>query len=195
MNDTKNYIFGLRDTLVQRLAGRFLFFLLLFALSCGTAFAVTSQISFGGYFLAVRPLNTGSRFLPAAVSLIRCTLPAAVSLAAVWISAHTIFSQAVSAAVILRRGICLGCAGALMADGTVRSLGTHWILALTLYFAASVLMILLAACSYVYSLGLCRAHADRMLRIRHEIAGEYLRVFLILSGGVFLLTCGTVLMI
>ncbi|MBQ2278152.1 MAG: hypothetical protein II333_06235 [Clostridia bacterium] len=195
MNDTKNYILGLRDTLAERLAGRFLFFLLLFALSCGGAFAVTSRIPCGGYFLAVHPLNTGGSLPHTAVSLIRCTLPAAVSLLIIGLSVHTAASQAVSAAVILWRGVCLGCAGALMADGTVRSLGTHWILALTLCFAASVLIILLAACTHVYSLGLCRAYADRTHRIRREIAGEYLRVFLILSGGVFLLTCGTVLMI
>ena len=62
-------------------------------------------------------------------------------------------------------------------------------------FAATVLMILLAAVSHIYSLGLCRAHADRMFRIRREIAAEYLRLFLILSGGVFVLGCAAVLLI
>lgn len=195
MNDTKNYILNLRDTLAGRLAGRFLFFLFLFALSCGIAFAVTSQTSFGGYFLAVRPVETGVGFPRTALSVIRCTLPSAVSLLAVWISAHTTFSQAVSAAVLLWRGLCLGCAGGLMNGGTVVSIGPHWTAALILYFAASVLIVLLAACTHVCSLCLCRAYADRMFRIHREIEGEYLRIFLVLSGGVFLLGGTAVMMI
>ncbi len=195
MNDTKNYIFELRDTLTQRLAGRFLFFLLLSALSAGIAFAVTSQTSFSGYFLAVHPVETGNGFLRTALSVIRCTLPSALSLLALCISSHTTFSQAVSAAVLLRRGICLGCAGALMANGTVRSIGPYWTLALTLYFAASVLIVLLAAVSHLYSLGLCRAYTDRRNRLRRELAAEYLRLFLLLSGGVFILESAGVLLI
>ena len=194
MNDTKSYILGLRDTLSGRLAGRFLFFLLLSALSCGTAFALTSQASFGGYFLAVRPVGQGS-FVGTALAVLRCALPSAVSLLLIYGAAHTVFSQAVSGAVLLWRGISLGCAGGLISGGTVESVGRHWIPALTLYFAATVLMILLAAVSHIYSLGLCRAHADRMFRIRREIAAEYLRLFLILSGGVFVLGCAAVLLI
>ncbi len=195
MNDTKNYIFGIRDTLPGRLAGRFLFFLFLFVLSCGIAFAVTSQIPCGGYFLAVCPVETGGSFTGTVLSVLRCSLPSAVALLAVYAAAHTIFSQAVSAAVLLWRGLCLGCAGGLMTGGTVASIGSHWTFALTLYFAASVLMVLLAAVSHMYSLVLCRAHADRSFRLRREIAAEYLRLFLILSGGIFVLGSAAVLMI
>lgn len=194
MNDTKSYILEMRDTLAGRLAARFLFFLLLFALSCGIAFAVTSQASYGGYFLAIRPVERGSLSVTV-LSVLRCALPSAVALLIIYAAAHTAVSQAVSGAVLLWRGICLGCAGGLMTGGMVESIGRYWIPALTLYFAASVLMILLAAVSHVYSLCLCRAHADRMFRIRREIAAEYLRLFLILSGGVFVLGCAAVLLI
>ncbi len=196
MNDTKSYIFEMRDTMAGRLAGRFLFFLLLFVLSCGIAFAVTSQTSYGGYFLAIRPVDTGhGRFFGTVLSVLRCALPSAVSLLVICAAAHTVFSQAVSAAVLLWRGLCLGCAGGLMTCGAVASIGPYWTLALTLYFAASVLIVLLAAASHIYSLVLCRTHADRMFRIRREIAAEYLRLFLILSGGVFVLGGAAVLLI
>ena len=85
--------------------------------------------------------------------------------------------------------------GGLISGGMVESVGRYWIPALTLYFAATVLMILLAAVSHLYSLGICRAHSDGMTRIRRELAAEYLRMFLILSGGVFILGCTAVLLI
>ncbi len=194
MNDTKSYILELRDTLSGRLAARFLFFLFLSVLSCGIAFAVTSQASYGGYFLAVCPVEKGS-FAAAFLSVLRCASSSAAALLLIYAAAHTVFSQAVSGAVLLWRGISLGCTGGLISGGMVESVGRHWIPALTLYFAATVLMILLAAVSHVYSLGICRAHSDGVSRIRRELAVEYLQLFLILSGGVFVLGCTAVLLI
>ena len=194
MNDTKSYILELRGTLTGRLAGRFLFFLLLSALSCGIAFAVTSQTSPDGYFLAIRPVGQGS-FSGTVLSVLRCALPSAVSLLLIYAAAHTSASQAVSAAVIMWRGIALGCAGGLISGGTVESVSRYWIPALTLYFAATVLTCLLAAVSHVYSLCFCRAYSDRKFRILRELAAEYLRIFLILSGGVFVTVCAAVLLI
>ena len=155
---------------------------------------MTSQASYGGYFLAVCPVEKGS-FAAAFLSVLRCASSSAAALLLIYAAAHTVFSQAVSGAVLLWRGISLGCTGGLISGGMVESVGRHWIPALTLYFAATVLMILLAAVSHVYSLGLCRAHSDGVSRIRRELAVEYLQLFLILSGGVFVLGCTAVLLI
>ena len=187
MNDTKNYMFGLRETLAGRLAGNFLLFLLLFALSCGISFAAVPAFLPDGYFLAVRPVNGGT-FFGTVFSVLRCAFPAAGTLTVLWIAAHTSVPQILSGMVILYRGVCLGCAGRLMACGAVVSIGRHWMPALALYFAATVPVLLLAALSQVYSLGFCRTYADRMSRIRHELEREYLHLFLILSGGIFLLS-------
>lgn len=184
MNDTKSYILQTRENLAKRLAGRFIAYLILFALSCGGAFAFASLYDCGGYFLAVSPVERGG-FLRTVLSVIRCTLPSAVCLLAVYAAAHTIVSQAVSGAILVWRGLCLGCAGGLMGRGAVYSIDSSWSLALTLYFLASVVMMLLAAYSYIYSLCLCRAHSDGTAHIRREVAAEYLRLFLFLSGAVF----------
>lgn len=184
----------MRETITERLAMRFIAYLILFALSCVFSFACTSRSVYGGYFLAISPIDRSS-FPAAMLSVLRCALPSALCLLAVYAAAHTVFSQAVSGAVILWRGLCLGCAGGIMGSGAVYSIGRYWTLALTLYFAASMLMILFSAYSHVYSLCLCRAHSDRMFRIRREIAAEYLRLFLILSGGVFAAGCAAVLLI
>lgn len=184
----------MRETLAKRLAGRFIAYLILFALSCTVSFAFTSLYDCGGYFLAVSPIERGSS-LRMVLSIIRSALPSAVCLLAIYTAAHTVFSQAVSGAVLVWRGLCLGCAGGLMGSGAVMSIGSAWSLALTLYFLASVLMILLAAYSYVYSLCLCRAHSDGTAHIRREAASEYLRLFLFLSGAIFAAGCAAILLI
>ncbi len=178
MNDTKTYLRERREELAHRLAGRFLAFLFLFALSCAATFLWTTFADVGGVFLAVRPTGW--------LSCVRALGSSAVGLLAIYVSAHTVFSEMVSAAVILGRGLCLGCAGGLMRTGAVISIASTWVLALTLYFLASVGVILTAAYAHVYSFCLCRTHADGMVEMRRGIAGEFLRLFLILSGAVFL---------
>ncbi|MGN1345748.1 MAG: hypothetical protein ACI4V1_03120 [Eubacteriales bacterium] len=194
MNDTGNYLLQMRETLAERLAARFLAGLALLVLSCGISFALLSLYTPGGYFLAVNPVER-SGFFHTILSLVRSTLPSAVCLLLLYAAAHTVFADAVSIAVLAWRGLCLGCAGRLMSSGSVASIGRFWTLALTLYFVASVLMILLAAYSSLYSLCLCRVHSDGAHRLRSEVAQEYLRLFLILSGGVFAAGCAATLLI
>ena len=184
----------MNDTIREFPAARFAGGLVLLALSFALSFVCTEILPCGGYFLAVSPFS-GSGTLLRMTALFRALRPTAISLLALWLSAHTPWSAAVSGMVIIGRGICLGCAGALMRNGTVVSIGQHWISALLLYFSASVLMILLAACSYAASRYFCRACADGNRRLFRETAAAYLRLFLIFSGGVFLLGMTAVLLI
>lgn len=179
MNDTKTYLRTLREELAHRLAGRFLAYLILFALVCAASFAWVGRTTWGGVFLAVRPVGI--------VAYVRALTSTAVMLSAVLLSAHTMFSGAVGTVAVLWRGVCLGCAGGLMKNGAAVSIAPTWVLALTLYFAASVGVILAASVAHVYSLGLCRTYADGTRRMRRGLAGEFLRLWLILSGMVFLL--------
>ncbi len=179
MNDTKTYLRNLRATLAHRLAGRFLAGLILFSLSCAAAFAWVRIAGVDGVFAAVRP--TGR------LALLRALIPSAAGMLAVYLSAYTIFPGAVSAAVIAWRGLCLGCAGGLMKSGAAVSLAPTWGTALTLYFAASVCVMLAASVARVYSLALCRTYADGTGTTRRGMAREFLRLWLMLSGAVFLL--------
>lgn len=180
--------------IAKGLAIRFLAGLLLFALSFLMSFLLAPPAADGGLFLAVSPI-TGGHPASAVLSVLRCLFPSAAALLGIYAAAHTPWSAAVSGTVIVWRGICLGCAGALMRNGTVVSIGQHWVPALILYFAASVLMILLASCSYSASRYLCRAYADGDIRRFRTAAAEYLRLFLMLSGSVFLAGGAAVLLI
>ncbi len=177
----------------RRPAFRFLAGLLLFALAFLAGFLLAPIAADGGIFLAVSPV-TGGRPGAAVLSVFRCLFPSAIALLGIYAAAHTPWSSVVSGAVIVWRGICLGCAGVLMKNGTVISIGRHWIPALMLYFAASVLVILLASCSQTVSRYLCRTYADGDFRQFRTAAVDWLRLFLIVSGGVFLLGTTAVLL-
>ncbi len=202
MNDTISTLLQIRGSSAgagqpsRRLAIRFLAGLLLFALSFLTGFllAPTVPLMDNGVFLAVSPV-TGGHPVSAVLSVFRCLLPSAIALFGIYAAAHTPWTAAISGAVIVWRGICLGCAGALMKNGTVVSIGRNWVPALILYFAASVLILLLAVCSHPVSLYLCRAYADEDIRRFREAAVEWLRLFLVLSGAVFAMGTAAVLLI
>jgi len=193
MNDTASPFLHSREAFVRGPVFRFLAGLLLFALSCGLSFLLAPLAASGGVFLAVSPAADGH---PAAVlSVLRCLFPAASALFLLYAAAHTPWSAAVSGAVIGWRGLCLGCAGALMKNGTVVSIGRYWVPALLLYFAASVLVILLASCAHAVSREFCRSYADGNVRRFRKTAADWLRLFLVIAGGVFALTAAAVLLI
>ncbi len=202
MNDTISSLLQIRGSSAgagqpsRRLAIRFLAGLLLFALSFLTGFLLSPTVPLAddGVFLAVSPV-TGGHPASAVLSVLRCLFPSAIALSGIYAAAHTPWPTAVSGAVIVWRGICLGCAGAFMKNGTVISIGQHWIPALILYFAASVLIILLASCSHPVSLYLCRAYADGDIRRFREAAVDWLRMFLVISGAVFAMGAAAVLLI
>lgn len=200
MNDTISSLLQIRGSSAgqpfRRLAIRFLAGLLLFALSFLTGFLPVPALPLadGGVFLAVSPV-TGGHPISAVLSVFRCLLPAAIALFCIYAASHTPWTTVISGIVIVWRGICLGCAGVLMKNGTVVSIGRHWVPALILYFAATVLMILLASCAHPVSLYLCRTYADGDIRRFREAAAEWLRLFLILSGVVFTLGAAAVLLI
>ncbi len=179
MNDTKTYLRTLREELAHRLAGRFLAYLTLFALVCAASFAWVQVTDWNSVFLAVRPAGI--------LSCVRAMTSAAGILFAVFLSAHTAFSGAVGTVAVLWRGVCLGCAGGLMKSGAAVGIAPTWVIALTLYFAASVGVMLAASVAHVYSLGLCRTFADGTGEMRRGLAWEFLRLWLVLSGTVFLL--------
>jgi len=199
MNDTISSFLQTRESSAgtkqpfRRLAIRFLAGLLLFASAFLCGFLLTPILSGGGSFLAVSPVTGGC---PAVVvlSVLRCLFPSAAALLGIYAAAHTPWSAAVSGTVIVWRGICLGCAGVLMKNGSVVSIGQHWISALILYFAASVLMILLASCSTSVSRYLCRTYADGDTRRFRTAAADWLILFLLISGGVFVLGTAAVLL-
>ncbi len=193
MNDTKSYILSVRESLPERLAVGFIVYLILFILSCGISYALSSIFRYSGYFIAVSPLGSGGT-VHLILSVAQCAIPSVVALILIYLSAHTIFSHVASGAVILWRGTSLGCAGSLMGSGTVISIGRYWTVALTLYFLSSVMIILLAAYSYIYSLCLCRAHSSGDVKLCASVAAEYLRLFMMFSGCIFVCACVTVLL-
>ena len=201
MNDTLSSFLLSRESSAgtgqpsRRLAIRFLAGLLLFALAflCGFLLAPILLRPHGGVFLAVSPVTGGC---PAVVvlSVLRCLFPSAIALFGIYAAAHTPWSSAVSGTVIVWRGLCLGCAGVLMKNSSVVSIGRHWVPALILYFAASVLMILLASCSCSVSRYLCRTYADGDIRRFRTAAADWLILFLLISGGIFVLGTAAVLL-
>lgn len=199
MNDTISSLLQIRGLSAgqpsRRLAIRFLAGLLLFALSFLTGFlpAPVIPLTDGGVFLAVSPV-TGGHPIAAVLSVFRCLLPSAIALSGIYAAAYTPWTTGISGTVLVWRGLCLGCAGGLMKNGTVVSIGRHWVPALILYFAATVLMILLASCAHPVSRYLCRTYADGDVRRFREASAEWLRLFLVLSGSIFTMGAAAVLL-
>lgn len=195
MNDTKNYIFEIRDTMPERLTVRFLVYLIISALSFGVAFAIVALFVPNGYFLIVRPASVYKNGISAFLSVTERAFPVATALFILYAASHTVLSPVISAAISVWRGFSLGCICKLMRDGAVAGVGRSVTFAVLLYFAATVIVIFLSSLSNLYSLCICRAYSAQMPSIKRELALEYLRLFLILSGGIFILTAvATVLM-
>lgn len=186
MNDTKSYILEMRGVLIERLAARALLYLLVSSVFCGLSYTAVTLVAPDLDSAFVSPITEGCGTLEVARYLLCCTFPAAVSLLVVYAAAHTVMSHVIGMTVLCVRGLVLGCIGGLIGMGA--EVGVHCSLALTLYFLATVLIIVLAALSDIFSKCLCRVYADPVPSLARELFFEYLRVFSVLAGGVFVLT-------
>jgi len=93
----------------------------------------------------------------------------------------------ITALLCIWKGVAFGVDACLIMKGTVRGISDHWTWSLAVFFIASVLIVALAAVSRVYSDVICYTFAADERRYTASLAMEYVKLFLLISGGIFLL--------
>lgn len=99
-------------------------------------------------------------------------------------SVFTFFPWVLSTSIAVLRGICTGCALYAVSEGLVTGASSAES-AVSLYFLASVAVILLSACSIACSDALFFLRSRRERKSTHALLFSYLRAFAVMSGGIF----------
>ena len=149
MNDTENYLARLRASRHGRILYAFLVYLALFGSSFALSYLLFSVIPCGSYMIACDV--SGGGILNNVKNAVLSQSGCAVILLAVYLSAFSSFSGAVSSAVCLWRGLCLGCASALFCKDSVGGLSSSWRVSLCFYLASTVGIIVYASITALYS--------------------------------------------
>lgn len=184
MNGTRGFIFDLRIGLEERLLSYTITYLILFIVSGITAFGVYSQLEPAGSFILINPIRYGN-IAQLALSIASALVPSALSLVTVYLSAHTVFVFPISCAVVIRQGLALGLCTKISAENGI--LGDCAAAVITLYFISSAAIIFFASYSAVYSRCFGRIHSAGDTLLGVSVAVEYIKMFLTVSGAVFLL--------
>lgn len=104
--------------------------------------------------------------------------------AVIFISAFTFFPAWISALTAVYRGICTGICLYLVSGGMVQGLSSHPQITLSLYFLASVLLFLFASYAHIYAKALPVMWRHRDYKNLQVLLFEYIRCFLVMSGGI-----------
>lgn len=182
VDDAKRYIMESRENLTEKLAVYFAAYFSVFALS-GIAAYVLLFLRGGelGVFTLMKPALTGG-FSGVMCYIGSAASASAMTILAVFASAFTVLCKPVSAVAVIRRGLCLGSAVSFAVNGRM-SIGS---VPLMLYFASTLVIILISAYSGLYSKCMCRSYSCGNLSVGASVAAEYTRLTAVLSGVVFI---------
>lgn len=193
MIDTETYLIHLKSDFLRRIAAGFIVCIIVFAMSCVLAYLV-AWWGFDDAYMITSPITVNGvvgTVKSAAVSQI----PNVIALAVLFASVFTVVNKWIVMLLCLWKGACLGCAAYLMGSGAVRGISGTWAWSLTFYFLAAVAFMVLASVSLVYSQVICRMFAAEEKKYTASIGMEYLKCFLVMSGGVLILGCISVILI
>ena len=184
--DTEAYLTHVKSEFSRRVAADFIICFVLFALACLLAFASVRIISHEETYVLTSPVSRGSAgdFVG---SILSSQLPNAAVLPVLLFSVFTVVNKWITALICIWKGASLGTAACLIMSGSVRGISDTSAWSLAVYFLASVLFASLAALSRVYSDAICRTYAAEERRYTVSLATEYIKLFFIIAGGIFLL--------
>ncbi len=194
MIDTETYLIHIKSDFLRRAAAGFIICLIVSAVSCAMAYGGAWLLCGDESYVIVSPLSAGG-FADTVRSAAVSQLPTVIELSVLFASVFTVVNKWILALLCAWRGACLGCAAYLMGSGAVGGISGGWTWALIFYFLATVLFVALAALARVYSQVICRVYSAEEIKYTASIGMEFLKWFLVISGGIFILGCTSVILI
>lgn len=174
------------DTMqTRRLAYAFIPLLLCYAGTAFLSFLLAPVIFTESYYVAC-PLPFVSVY-GALQTLSLCLKSTVWQILILLLSVFTLFPWWIAAAEVVFRGFCTGCVLYSVSSGVVSGVNNAEA-AVSLYFLASVVLILLSALSCTCAEVLLNRRSRRDKRAAHALLFAYLRTFAVLSGGILALS-------
>lgn len=188
MKNIEGYISLIRNSNTRRAASAFLTYLAVSAVSTVAAYLYFLVLGSNLRYAIVESSTTAADLMG---SQMNNAIEALILFAAVF----TVGYRWIAPILCAWRGACLGCATYILRmDNLIgASAGYRWSLAA--YFASIFAFLALSAVSLVYSDAICASHTAGEKAEKRALIIEYAKVFLILSGAIFIFGCLTVVLI
>lgn len=185
MTETENYLSRVRSERYIRVLRSFIGSITLFSLTVLAAYLFFSNVSCGHYVITADIASSG--FVGAVRAALSASVPCAVVLTVIYLTAYTTMGSAVASLIAVWKGLCSGSVLGLHVSGSLGVIGSGNDAALWLYFAQSGVICLLCAVTSLYRAGLIYASASAERQYSRSLTVEYTKVFLVFSGVIFVL--------
>lgn len=188
MTDTENRIFRFKSEHLNRVASAFLLFFISTAVSFAAAYLYFLVFGSAGKYAALEQPGKLSYVL---ISQLPQVLESAVLFAAVF----TVCCRNIGVLLCVFRGAGFGLAAYMIGNGDLVGVSDRWAWALGTYFLSTLAFVLLASLTSIYSGAICTTHAAHETTEKHALVIEYTKIFLCISGAIFIFGSTTVLLI
>lgn len=186
MNGTETYLVHVKSNFWRYTAQRFIIYIAFVAVSFALAYPATAVFCKGRIFTVVEPMSIEGA--PGVIGgVVTSQIPTALVLMILFASTFTVISKWIGGLLCVWRGACLGVSVSLMGKGVVGGITDEWTWSLALYFTVTVAFAALSAVSAVYSDVICRMHGNGERKYAVSVTAEYIKLFLVMSGGIFIL--------
>ena len=188
MSNTECYLLFSRNYYVRRAASAFLFYLAVMVLSSVIGYLYFLLLGADGSFAIIDQSKRAADLLDGQ----KCNV---IEASVMFVAVYTVCFRWIAAFLCVLRGACLGVSIGVFAGGRLLGApgGFAWVL--VAYFLSSVAFLAIASVSHIYSEVICTAHVSKDRRTMRPLIIEYTKLFLIMSGVVFIFGCITVALI
>lgn len=182
MTSTETYLSETKAAFSHKLSAIFLPLLLCYSAGAVLSYLVARCLCSQFYYVSC-PVSFISVYgtLSTLVSYMKRTI---WQTAAIFFSAFTFFPTWISTLTAIYRGICTGICLFLVSSGMVQGLDSYPQITLSLYFLTSVLLFLFASYVHVYSKALPVMWKHRDYKNLQVLLFEYIKCFMVMSGGI-----------
>lgn len=193
MSDIESYLWCIKNNFLKRTSTYCLIYFLVCVVPFSIAFMVPKFVSCSGAYYILDPISKGNASL-AIKSILSSQIPLTLQLVILLCSVFTLCNKYITAILVSWRSISLGAAISFVNEGYVLG-GSISPLAFSGYFVATLLFIILASVASVYSEAISHTLLSGSRRFTVSLAAEMIKYYLILSGGIFILGCISVISI
>jgi len=184
MENTDNYIVRVKNSFFKRISAYFILYLIVFFILSLTSFLLFSAYRNETSFLISS--SEHENIFSAIIHSICEEMSTTISLLLIFVSSFTIVNKAVSVLVCAWHGISVGCATALIKNGSIFMPKETYPVGIILDFLSVILIIFAASYSAVYSSCIVYSHSCEDYKTSSALCTEFFKLFLFISGLTYL---------
>ena len=184
--DTETYLTHVKSEFSRRVAANFIVCFVWFALSCILSYLSVKFFARDIVYVVTSPISRESVGSVIGTTLVS-QLPNTAAMFILFCSVFTVLSRWITVLLCAWKGTALGVTTCLLMKGSVLGISERSVYSLVAFFLASVLFSSLTALSRVYSEVICHTSVAGERKYTSSLVLEYVKLFLIIAGGIFLL--------